>query len=76
MDGDFSKVASQGPSQLTWDTSSTLTLQTGHIYRLKYSATNVHGEGPLSDEVQILVAEIPSAPSSLARVDMEALAAG
>ena len=74
MDGEFTQVDSQGTSFLTWNTATTLV--TGNIYRLKYSGTNIHGEGPLSDEVQILVAEIPSAPTSLTRVDMEALAAG
>ena len=75
-DGDFTNVALNDPALLTWDTAGTVTLTTGEIYRLKYSATNIHGEGPLSDEVQILVAEIPSAPSDLTRVDMESLAAG
>lgn len=61
---------------LAWDSDGVLSLTTGNIYRLKYSATNIHGEGPLSDEVQILVAERPTAPQSLTRVDMESLTAG
>ena len=61
QDGDFTMVDQTDPDQLTWNTSeATLTLTTGAIYRLKYSATNIHGEGPLSDETQILVAEAPS----------------
>lgn len=43
-------------TSLAWDSSSSppggaLILTTGLIYRLKYSATNVAGEGPLSPEV-------------------------
>ena len=75
-DGDFSKVAENNPTVLTWNTPNTLLLKTGAIYRFKYSATNIHGEGPLSEEVQILVAEYPSAPSNLKRVNTEALVAG
>ena len=75
MDGDFVNVESQ--MDLTWNTASIgATLTTGNIYRLKYSATNVHGEGPLSDEVWILVAEIPAEPTSLTRIEMESLVAG
>lgn len=73
-DGEFTGY-SHGADQFTWDTSA-LTLETGLIYRLKYSATNVHGEGPLSDEVMILLAVAPDSPSSLTRVDMASLAAG
>ena len=49
-------------------TAGTLTLVTGRIYKLKYSATNVAGEGPLSEEVSILLAEVPSAPVDLRRI--------
>ena len=74
-DGDFTDVDQL--LALTWDTSSLPdTLTTGAIYRFKYSAENIHGEGPLSDEVQILAAEVPVQPSGLTRIDMEALAAG
>ena len=77
MDGAFLLVTSQTPDQLTWTSSSTsLTLSSGLIYKLKYSAKNVHGEGPLSDEVSILVAERPSAPTALVRIAMESLVAG
>ena len=78
LDSDtFELIESIDPDQLTWSTQGTsLSPVTGRIYRLKYSATNIHGEGPLSDEVQILVAERPSMPTSLTRVDMESLAAG
>jgi hypothetical protein len=41
-----------------------LTLTTGRTYQLKYSAVNSEGEGPLSDVVAILLAEVPSIPSS------------
>jgi hypothetical protein len=51
-------------------------LTTGRIYRLKYSATNVAGEGPLSPEVQILLAETPSAPVDLRRISIWELPAG
>jgi hypothetical protein len=51
-------------------------LTTGRIYRLKYSATNVAGEGDLSPEVQILLAETPSAPVDLRRISIWELPAG
>jgi hypothetical protein len=51
-------------------------LQTGYYYRLKYSATNAHGEGPLSDEVRILLAEVPDKPKNLERIDMTSIIAG
>ena len=60
---------------LTWDSSS-LSLVAGRIYRLKYSCTNIHGEGELSDEVQILLAEKPSIPYEFKRIDMESVTAG
>jgi hypothetical protein len=76
LDGDFTMVYNN-TNALTWDTSiAGLTLVTGNIYRLKYSCNNIHGEGPLSDEVAILVAEIPSIPFDLHRIDMESVTAG
>lgn len=43
-------------TSLSWDSNSSpaggpLILTTGRTYRLKYSATNAQGEGPLSPEV-------------------------
>jgi hypothetical protein len=43
-------------TSLSWNSNSSpaggaLALTTGRTYRLKYSATNAHGEGPLSPEV-------------------------
>jgi len=78
-DGEFTGPYANGDTLTTWETSSlpdTITLTTGSIYKLKYSATNVHGEGPLSDEVSILMAEIPAAPEAFTRIDMESLQAG
>jgi hypothetical protein len=45
-------------------------LTTGRIYRLKYSASNVAGEGPLSPEVSILLAEKPGSPVALRRISL------
>jgi hypothetical protein len=52
------------------------TLKTGCYYRLKYSASNAHGEGPLSDEARILLAEVPDSPKDLERIDMTSIIAG
>jgi len=62
-------------SQKKW-ASTGLTLVTGNWYKLKYSATNIHGEGPQSDETTILLAIKPLIPASLTRVDMTTLVAG
>jgi hypothetical protein len=43
---------------------------------VKYSSTNVHGESDLSDEVSILLADVPSAPTNLQRIDMDTVPAG
>ena len=54
---------------LTWDTSTMgQALTAGLTYRLKYSASNVAGEGLRSPEVSILLAEKPSAPANLRRI--------
>ena len=53
-----------------------ITLVTGRMYRVKYQAINVAGEGPLSPEVQILLAEAPAAPSNIRRINIEVLPAG
>jgi hypothetical protein len=60
---------------LNWD-SSALTLQAGLIYKLKYSSTNTHGESELSDEVSILLAEIPAQVDNFRRIDNENVQAG
>ena len=63
-DGLFGSAISNG-LLLTYNTGSILpALTTGKIYRLKYSGVNLAGEGPLSDEVAILMAEVPSVPTS------------
>ena len=69
LDGTFQGPLANGAELRTWDSSS-LTLVTGRIYRLKYSTTNIHGESELSNEVSILLAEKPDAPSSLTRIEM------
>jgi hypothetical protein len=51
-------------------------LVTGRIYKFRYSAVNIAGEGPLSDTVSILMAEVPTAPTSLVRIDQTILSAG
>jgi hypothetical protein len=67
LDGDFQGPIANGSVLRTWDSSS-LTLITGLIYRVKYSTTNIHGESELSEEVSILLAEKPAAPSGLKRI--------
>ena len=68
-------------TSLTFDTGTAdaggpLTLTAGLTYRAKYSASNVAGEGPLSPEVSILLAERPAAPDSLRRINTQHLPAG
>lgn len=74
-DGNFAGPFSVAPTESTWDTQA-LGLTMGLIYKIKYSATNIHGEGMLSEEVSILMAEKPSAPTSFTRVDKTTLPAG
>ena len=73
-DGAFGSAIDNGNS-LTYNTAS-LSLTTGLTYRFKYAANNTHGEGELSDEVAILLAELPGAPATLIRVDKTILSAG
>ena len=73
-DGAFGNPINNGNS-LTYNTSA-LSLTTGLTYRFKYSANNTHGEGEISDEVAILLAELPGAPTSLTRVNHTILNAG
>ncbi len=39
-----------------------LSLVAGRTYRFKYSGVNVEGESELSDEVAVLMAQVPSSP--------------
>ena len=75
LDGAFTGPIANGPLLLTWDTSLR-TVVTGRYYRFKYSATNIHGEGPTSEEVAILIADVAGLPSNLVRIDMTTLIAG
>ena len=54
---------------LTTYNTALLGLVTGRKYKLKYSASNAAGEGPQSDEVAILMAEVPTVPTLLTRID-------
>ena len=49
---------------------------TGKIYRFKYSSTNIAGESLLSDELSVLLAEVPKIPLNLVRIDSAILPAG
>ena len=60
---------------LTYNTVA-LTLTTGRYYRIKYSASNLQGEGALSDQVSILLAEVTSVPTTFLRIDSTILPAG
>ena len=54
-----------GPTLLTWNSALvTPALVTGKTYQVKYSATHIHGEGPTSDIVRILLAVAPTAPTN------------
>lgn len=66
MDNGDDGAFSNGPydvtdlSLLKFDTSSPpVSLTAGLTYRFKFLANNAEGDGPLSDEVAILVAEVP-----------------
>jgi hypothetical protein len=65
---------------LTWNSATAvggaISLVTGRTYRLKYTATNIAGEGLLSPEVSILIADEPSAPVNLRRISIQELTAG
>lgn len=63
-DGPYSAAINNGLS-LTYNTASiTPALTTGLTYKFKYSGVNIAGEGPLSDEVAILMAVVPTAPTN------------
>lgn len=49
---------------------------TGRTYRFKYTATNIAGESELSDELSVLLAEVPSISLNLHRIDSATLPAG
>ncbi len=68
-----------GPPGTTWRFSTAalpIAPTTGKIYKFKYSAVNVAGESPLSDELSVLLAEVPTAPQGLRRIDSATLPAG
>ena len=48
----------------------------GNTYRFKYAAENGQGVGEQSDEVAILLAELPGAPQNFERIDETTLSAG
>ena len=79
-DSDSYTAFSSGTS-LMFDTGTAggagpVALTAGLTYRLKYSASNVAGEGPPSSEVSILLAEGPGAPDNLRRINTQHLPAG
>lgn len=76
MDGEYQGPYLATASDFTWSSQDLLTLQTGLIYKIKYSATNIHGESELSDETSILLAEVPTEPHNLMRIDKDSLPAG
>lgn len=49
---------------------------TGLTYRFKYTSVNIAGESILSDELCVLLAEVPTVPLSLVRIDSNILPAG
>lgn len=63
--GPFGPKMDNGLS-LTFNTASYgLTLVAGQTYRFKYSGENIEGEGETSDEIAILMAQVPTAPTNL-----------
>ncbi len=61
---------------LQFSTSQLPALTTGLIYGFKYSSVNIAGESELSDELNVLLAEVPSAPLNLHRINSATLPAG
>jgi hypothetical protein len=66
---------------LTFDTQSAnggtpISMTAGLTYRAKYRAVNDAGTGPLSPEVQILLAEVPGPPANVRRINTDTLPAG
>jgi hypothetical protein len=43
----------------------------GQYYKFKISAMNVHGEGPLSDSLNLTPAEIPEVPTDIVLVSAD-----
>jgi len=79
LDGPFSGPYTSSANGMTMLFSTNLlpvAPTTGRIYRFKYSSVNVHGESELSDELSVLLAEVPTAPTQLHRIDSEILPAG
>ena len=74
-DGTFDNTFTVTPAALAGSISTGLTK--GMTYRFKYAAVNVLTfQSEYSDEVAILLAEIPSAPQNFERIDMSKLNAG
>lgn len=79
LDGPFSGPYVSMGSGMTMRFSTNLlptSPVTGRIYRFKYTATNIAGESELSDELSVLLAEVPSTPLNLHRIDSATLPAG
>ena len=75
-DGNYGKfTAHSNGLQLKWIFSDT-SLESGLIYRVKYSSTNIHGESEHSNETLIMLAEVPSEPSNMHRIKYDTLPAG
>lgn len=74
LNGAFGSAINNG--LLTTYNTALLGLTSGRKYKLKFSASNAAGEGPQSDEAAILMAEVPSVPTSLQRIDQSLLSAG
>ena len=79
LDGPFEGPYTSASNGMTMKFSTNLLPSapiTGRIYRFKYSSVNVHGESELSDELSVLLAEVPKAPTQLHRIDSAILPAG
>lgn len=78
-DGSFSTgphVISDASNLIFDTTTASFSITAGLTYRFKYSATNSEGEGALSPELSVLVAEAPDAVASFSRTDESDLSAG
>jgi hypothetical protein len=78
-DGAFSgpyKSSGNGMTMLFSTSLLPVAPTTGKIYRFKYSSTNIAGESVLSDELSVLLAEVPKIPLNLIRIDSAILPAG
>lgn len=65
------------PATLQFDSSAhAIALTAGLTYRFKFLANNAEGDGPLSDEVAVLVAEKPDTVATFTRTQVSTLSAG